>query len=285
MKIHSLKLIFLAVVFVTLAAPHLPAQDWVHTGTNLGNDRIRIAAADFKPGSVDPQTPALKATFDATLYGDLSNAGIFDLVSKSLAPQATPGLPQEINLGSMVQCAHQRRHGCLRFSGREQRPHRCLWLAFRYAQRHQPPGARQSNTTKLQARIRRAPSPIASPMKSSCASAAASTASAKPKFISSAPAPAPRKSGRWITTGRISTPSPTSAPSPSPRASHRITPVSHLHPWVARVGIFACTPLSSTAWSRSRPASPAAATSPRHGRRMAPKSHSPRRALAIRKSG
>jgi len=98
MKIHSLKLIFLAVVFVTLAAPHLPAQDWVHTGTNLGNDRIRLAAADFKPGSVDPQTPALKATFDATLYGDLGNAGIFDLVSKSLAPQATPGLPQEISL-------------------------------------------------------------------------------------------------------------------------------------------------------------------------------------------
>jgi len=30
-----------------LAAPQLRAQDWVHTGTNLGNDRIRIAAADF----------------------------------------------------------------------------------------------------------------------------------------------------------------------------------------------------------------------------------------------
>ncbi len=46
----------------------------------------------------DPQTPALKATFDATLYSDLANAGIFDMVSKSLAPQATPGSPQEISL-------------------------------------------------------------------------------------------------------------------------------------------------------------------------------------------
>jgi TolB protein len=76
----------------------LPAQDWVHTGTNLGNDRIRLAAADLKPVGGDPQTPALKAAFDATLYGDLANAGIFDLVSKSLAPQSTPGAPQEINL-------------------------------------------------------------------------------------------------------------------------------------------------------------------------------------------
>ena len=74
------------------------AQDWIRTGSNLGNDRIRIAAADFKPVGGDPQTPALKAAFDATLYGDLSNAGIFDLVSKSMAPQATPGAQQEINL-------------------------------------------------------------------------------------------------------------------------------------------------------------------------------------------
>jgi TolB protein len=87
--------IFLLLISVV---PHLRAQDWVHTGTNLGADRIRIAAADFKPGGADPQIPALKAVFDATLYADLGNAGIFDLVSKSLAPQATPGSPQEINL-------------------------------------------------------------------------------------------------------------------------------------------------------------------------------------------
>jgi len=73
-------------------------QDWIHTGSNLGTDRIRIASADFKPVGGDPQTPALKAAFDSTLYGDLANAGIFDLVSKSLTPQTTPGSPQEINL-------------------------------------------------------------------------------------------------------------------------------------------------------------------------------------------
>jgi TolB protein len=99
MKTQSRLYPLFAFLLVCCAAPQMPAQDWVHTGTNLGADRIRIAAADFKPVGADPQTPALKASFDATLYGDLANAGIFDLVSKSLAPQSTPGSPQEINLG------------------------------------------------------------------------------------------------------------------------------------------------------------------------------------------
>lgn len=86
------------VLLISFSTSQLHAQDWVHTGTNLGADRIRIAAADFKPGNSDPQTPTLKAVFDATLYNDLGNAGIFDLVSKSMAPQANPGSPQEMNL-------------------------------------------------------------------------------------------------------------------------------------------------------------------------------------------
>lgn len=81
----------------TLSAPSLQAQDWVHTGTGLGAN-IRLAAADFKPVGADPQTVPLKAIFDSTLYGDLNNAGIFDMVSKSLAPQAVPGSQQEIVL-------------------------------------------------------------------------------------------------------------------------------------------------------------------------------------------
>jgi len=53
----------------------------------------------------------LKAVFDATLYSDLGNAGIFDLVSKSLAPQAMPGSPQEIVLSQWVGCAGRRGNG------------------------------------------------------------------------------------------------------------------------------------------------------------------------------
>ncbi len=76
------------------------AQDWVRTGTNLGAARIRLAAADFNPASADAQTPALKTTFDTTLYSDLNNAGIFDMVSKSMAPPLMPASPQQMNLAA-----------------------------------------------------------------------------------------------------------------------------------------------------------------------------------------
>jgi TolB protein len=94
LKVFAVFSIFLAY----FSAPLLSAQDWVRTGTNLGTERIRLAAADFKPVGNDPQMPPLKAVFDSTLYSDLNNAGIFDMVSKSLAPQSTPGAPQEISL-------------------------------------------------------------------------------------------------------------------------------------------------------------------------------------------
>jgi TolB protein len=98
MKAHSRIFYSLLIVLAVLAAIPMAAQDWIRTGSNLGNERIRIATADFKPASSDPQLPALKTAFDFTLYSDLANAGIFDIVSKSLSPQASPGLPQEINL-------------------------------------------------------------------------------------------------------------------------------------------------------------------------------------------
>ncbi len=86
-------------LLATLSAPlRAGAQDNVFTGTNTGADRIRIAVSDFKTGSADPNTTPLKHTFDATLYADLASAGIFDLVSKSLIPQTTPGTPSEISI-------------------------------------------------------------------------------------------------------------------------------------------------------------------------------------------
>jgi TolB protein len=94
--VRTLPLFLLGIL--ALVAPSVGAQDQVHTGTNQGNQRIRLAAADFKPVGYDAQTPALKATFDATLANDLARAGIFDMVSKSLQPQAMPGAQQEIVL-------------------------------------------------------------------------------------------------------------------------------------------------------------------------------------------
>ena len=86
-------------IFVLLATGSaLVAQDWFKTETSTGADRIRLAVADFKPVSADVQTQPYKTTFDATLYADLANAGIFDMVSKSLEPRATPGTPAEMSL-------------------------------------------------------------------------------------------------------------------------------------------------------------------------------------------
>jgi TolB protein len=98
MKAYSRNFPLLLIVLAILATLPMAAQDWIHAGTNLGNERIRLAVADFKPVGDDPQTPALKAAFDVTLFNDLANAGIFDLVSKSMAPPAMPGSPREINL-------------------------------------------------------------------------------------------------------------------------------------------------------------------------------------------
>jgi TolB protein len=89
---------FLILLFLSLGCWKADAQDWVRTGTNLGAERVRLAAANFNPSSADPQTAALKTTFDTTLYNDLSNAGIFDMVSKSMAPPLMPANPQQISL-------------------------------------------------------------------------------------------------------------------------------------------------------------------------------------------
>src|SRR3984885_10723830 len=96
---HS-RVLVLIFLLPALASWKASAQDWVRTGTNLGAARIRLAAADFNPSSSDAQTPALKTTFDTTLYNDLNTAGIFDMVSKSMAPPVTPASPQQMNLAA-----------------------------------------------------------------------------------------------------------------------------------------------------------------------------------------
>ncbi|RRA50236.1 Tol-Pal system beta propeller repeat protein TolB [Acidipila sp. EB88] len=89
-----------ALLLSLVTAPSAHAQDWVRTGTNLGAQRIRIAAANFKPGSADSETGSLKQVFDQTLFTDLQNAGIFDMVSKSMAPPLTPGSQGEAQLAT-----------------------------------------------------------------------------------------------------------------------------------------------------------------------------------------
>lgn len=74
----------------------LRGQDTVFTGTNKGADRIRIAPAGFHADT--PDAASLKRIFDTVLESDLKNAGVFDVVSKSLEPQAEPATPKDIRL-------------------------------------------------------------------------------------------------------------------------------------------------------------------------------------------
>jgi len=81
------------------ASAELCAQDaQINTGINKGQDRVRLAAADFKSLSNDAVLPPLLQTFNTTLFSDLDNAGIFDMVSKSFYPLEQPGSPNEMKL-------------------------------------------------------------------------------------------------------------------------------------------------------------------------------------------
>ncbi|HEV2272739.1 MAG TPA: Tol-Pal system beta propeller repeat protein TolB [Acidobacteriaceae bacterium] len=92
------RVLFLFLSLLLLARLNAAAQDWVRTGTNLGAQRIRLAVANFSPSSSDPQAAGLKTTFDTTFYNDLTNAGIFDMVSKSMSPPVMPANPQQMNI-------------------------------------------------------------------------------------------------------------------------------------------------------------------------------------------
>ena len=78
-------------VFLASAAFGAPPQDWIHTGTGLGVEKIRLAVPDFKPVANDPDTKRLTTTFSVTLWNDLQAAGIFDMVSPSFYPGVGSG--------------------------------------------------------------------------------------------------------------------------------------------------------------------------------------------------
>ena len=95
---QAVRLFFSFLFLAFLATTFASAQDWVHTGTNLGAPKIRLAAADFKMVGNDAALSNAQQTFNQVFFSDLTNAGIFDMVSKSMAPAVMPGSPQEINL-------------------------------------------------------------------------------------------------------------------------------------------------------------------------------------------
>jgi len=87
----------MVVVLLTLVLPAL-SQDWIRTGTGVGGEKIRLAVPDFKIANADSQSAALNKTFNAVLFSDLTQAGIFDMVSKSFYPLGTVGAPSDARL-------------------------------------------------------------------------------------------------------------------------------------------------------------------------------------------
>jgi TolB protein len=96
MKRCASLLLFFVLPFTTIFLAG--QQDWIRTGTGLGVEKIKLAVPDFKANSADAQTAPLLKTFNDTLWNDLNNAGIFDMVSKSFYPTQAPGTPQEMNV-------------------------------------------------------------------------------------------------------------------------------------------------------------------------------------------
>jgi TolB protein len=81
---------------ILLFSPSTFSQDWIRTGTGLGVEKVRLAVPDFKASTQDAKNTDLLKGFNDTLWNDLDNAGIFDMVSKSFYPLGPVGSPPDV---------------------------------------------------------------------------------------------------------------------------------------------------------------------------------------------
>jgi TolB protein len=196
----------LGALLLLFTAPFALRAQVIQTETSKGAT-VRIAVADFKPGSSDPQTGSLKTTFDSTLFADLANAGIFDIVSKSLLPQSIPGAPAEINIQQWA--APPAAAAMVAFGSFGVEGGRITCNGFLFDAKNQQYPQVLAKQYNEEASDDSARSPIASPTRSSSVSAEAPQASPNPKS-STLKSPEPTKiSGRWTTTVPTSMQSPT----------------------------------------------------------------------------
>ncbi|HTZ97504.1 MAG TPA: Tol-Pal system beta propeller repeat protein TolB [Terriglobales bacterium] len=93
---HKIAQLFVIFVVTLLFGLSSAAQDWIKTGTGLGVEKIRLAVPDFKASTQDPRNADLLKVFNDTLWNDLDNAGIFDMVSKSFYPVGPIGSPPDV---------------------------------------------------------------------------------------------------------------------------------------------------------------------------------------------
>src|SRR6266478_1052779 len=87
--------LFFVLLFTVIPLATASAQDWIRTGTNRGAP-VRLATPDFKASNTDAQTAPLNTVFNQTLWNDLDNSGVFEMVAKSFYPSQMPGQPAEL---------------------------------------------------------------------------------------------------------------------------------------------------------------------------------------------
>jgi TolB protein len=181
-------------LFCFASSSSILAQDWIKTGTGLGVERMRIAVPEFKAANQDPRNTELLRTFNETLWNDLSNAGIFEMISKSFYPLGQVGAPGDVKFDAWGQApvnAAMLVFGDLGASGNSLTVQGWLFDV--------------KNPTSPQVLARRESSRISLPMRSSSALAAESTESRKPRFTTSARAAVTKRSGPWTTMEPTST--------------------------------------------------------------------------------
>ncbi len=98
-RLQSMLLLVPAALLAFWAGPQREhGQDWFTTGINRGTPLIRLAVSEFPPRSLEAQFVNLTGEYNRVLWSDLDNAGIFEMVSKSVYPLKPPQDPSEIQL-------------------------------------------------------------------------------------------------------------------------------------------------------------------------------------------
>ena len=90
-------LFVVATLFLTCSAI---AQDWVRTGTGLGQVIPRVALADFGPRSDSAKSHS--SLFTQVVRDDLQFSGILELASPSFYPPQVPTVPTELKAGAWL---------------------------------------------------------------------------------------------------------------------------------------------------------------------------------------
>ena len=84
LRIMNLNRLFPFALLLVFLAPAASPQDWIRTGTGLGVEKIRLAVPEFRAPAGTGGSATLVQAFNETLWNDLEQAGIFEMVSKKI---------------------------------------------------------------------------------------------------------------------------------------------------------------------------------------------------------